>query len=183
MNKIIHNVLYDTDTAELTDIQFFPFDDDWENYFGHIVSLYRKTTGEYFLYIEAPETCLIVPINEDVAQRWQTLYVPSFDTLSKLYRCMFPYKKVSNPVFVSKNHLDNAHLLVRCDFSDEDDDLYHIVELYHNDANQYFFHVELEDGYEISDTVEHISEDRAKSWAEEFLTGHNYMEIFGKVSE
>lgn len=181
MNLVIRNVFYDTETAELVERQFYPFDRDDYDFGGHFVSMYRKTNGRYFLYIEAPEMSLIFPIDEKETELWQSRYEPRFELLMALYKILYPQIAKSRRL-CDKVSLEGATELAICNFSD--DETYHVVTLYRNDACQYMFHVVLrDDGYEDRDEVCLESEADAKAWAEEYLTGDEYVEIFGPVSE
>lgn len=181
MNKVIRNVLYNTETAELVERQFYPFDRDDYDFGGHFVSMYRKTNGKHFLYIEAPEVSLIFPIDEKETELWQNRYEPRFELLMALYKILHPQVAKPGQAY-DKACLEDASKLITCNFSD--DETYHVVTLYRNKANEYMFHVVLRDDcYEDRDEVCLVSDAEVRAWAEEYLTVDEYVEIFGPVAE
>ncbi|MDO4266162.1 MAG: hypothetical protein Q4C63_06850 [Eubacteriales bacterium] len=72
MKKIVNGKLYDTSTA--TEV-----DSWWEKggtYQQYGEWLYRKQSGEYFLYIDSyfADRCSIIPINVEKAKEWVAKY-------------------------------------------------------------------------------------------------------------
>ena len=88
--------------------------------------------------------------------------------------------------FEKRIHMCNpetSQLLATYDNGYDEGDIDHVKKtLYQSDAGDFFLIV---DAFSISESsnIEFLTEEEAKAWAEKYLSGEEYEEIFGEVAE